>query len=118
MAIYAFSLVLLYLAVYSFIGWLCEEVFVLVTTQKLENRGFLTGPSLPIYGIGAIAMLLLVEPYVKNPFLVFVASTLVCSVIEYAGSLLLDKVFHITLWDYHDQKFNLHGRICLRNSLC
>jgi len=116
--VYSISLVMLYLAVYSFIGWLCEEVFVLVTTQKLENRGFLTGPFLPIYGVGAIAMLLLVEPYVKNPFLVFVASTVVCSVIEYAGSLLLDKVFHITLWDYHDQKFNLHGRICLRNSLC
>jgi uncharacterized membrane protein len=31
---------------------------------------------------------------------------------------MLDKIFHITLWDYHDQKFNLHGRICLRNSLC
>jgi uncharacterized membrane protein len=118
MIVYGVSLVLLYLACYSFIGWLCEEVFVLVTTRKLENRGFLTGPFLPIYGIGAIAMLLLVEPYVKNPFLVFVASTLVCSVIEYIGSLLLDKIFHITLWDYHDQKFNIHGRICLRNSLC
>jgi uncharacterized membrane protein len=118
MIIYEISLVMLYLACYAFVGWICEEIFVLATTQKLENRGFLTGPFLPIYGIGAIAMLLLVEPYVKNPFLVFVASTIVCSVIEYVGSLLLDKIFHITLWDYHDQKFNLHGRICLRNSLC
>ena len=118
MIVYAVSLVMLYLACYSFIGWLCEEVFVLVTSQKLENRGFLTGPFLPIYGIGAITLILLVEPYVKNPFLVFVASTLVCSVIEYLGSLMLDKIFHITLWDYHDQKFNLHGRVCLRNSLC
>ncbi len=118
MIVYAVSLVMLFLACYSFIGWLCEEVFVLATSQKLENRGFLTGPFLPIYGIGAITMLLLVEPYVKNPFLVFVASTVVSSVIEYLGSLMLDKIFHITLWDYHDQKFNLHGRICLRNSLC
>jgi len=109
---------MLYLACYSFVGWLCEEIFVLITSQKLENRGFLTGPFLPIYGIGAIALLLLVEPYVKNPFLVFLASTVVCSIIEYVGSLLLDKIFHITLWDYRDQKFNLHGRVCLRNSLC
>jgi uncharacterized membrane protein len=93
-------------------------VFVLATSQKLENRGFLTGPFLPIYGIGAIALVLLVEPYVKNPFVVFVACVVITSIIEYLGSLMLDKVFHISLWDYRDQKFNLHGRICLRNSLC
>ena len=32
-------------------------------------------------------------------------------------SEVLDKVFHIKLWDYSDQRFNLHGRICLQNSL-
>jgi uncharacterized membrane protein len=116
-AIYALSMVMLYLACYSFLGWVAEEIFVLGTTQKLENRGFLTGPFLPIYGIGAIALILLVEPYVTNPFAVFVACVVITSAIEYVGSLILSTIFHISLWDYSDQKFNLHGRICLRNSL-
>ena len=114
---YAVSLVLLYLACYSFIGWIVEVLWVFAKSQHLENRGFLTGPFLPIYGIGAIVLILFVEPYVRNPFLVFVASVVVTSAIEYLGSLLLDKLFHISLWDYHDRRFNLHGRICLENSL-
>jgi hypothetical protein len=52
------------LAVYSFLGWIVEVLFVLVTMQKLENRGFLTGPFLPIYGIGAVLLVVLVIPYV------------------------------------------------------
>jgi uncharacterized membrane protein len=114
---YAVSLVLLYLAIYSFIGWIVEVLWVFAGTQHLQNRGFLTGPFLPIYGIGAILLILFVEPYVKNPFLVFVASVVVTSALEYLSSLILDKLFHISLWDYHNRRFNLNGRICLQNSL-
>ena len=114
---YAFSLFLLYVAIYSFIGWIVEVLWVFAKSQHLENRGFLTGPFLPIYGIGAVLLLLFVEPYVKNPFLVFVASVVVTSTVEYLSSLILDKVFHISLWNYHDRRFNVNGRICLENSL-
>jgi uncharacterized membrane protein len=114
---YAVSLVLLYVTIFSFIGWIVEVLWVFAKSQRLENRGFLTGPFLPIYGIGAILLILFVEPYVKNPFLVFVASVVVTSTVEYLSSLVLDKVFHISLWDYHDRRFNLQGRICLENSL-
>jgi uncharacterized membrane protein len=115
--VYAFSLVLLYVTIFSFIGWIVEVLWVFAKSQRLENRGFLTGPFLPIYGIGAILLILFVEPYVKNPFLVFVASVVVTSTVEYLSSLVLDKVFHISLWDYHDRRFNLQGRVCLENSL-
>jgi uncharacterized membrane protein len=115
--VYDFSLVLLYLAGYSFIGWIVEVLWVFAKSQHLENRGFLTGPFLPIYGIGAIVLILAVEPYVKNPFVVFVACVFVASALEYLSSLILEKLFHITLWDYHGRRFNLNGRICLENSL-
>jgi uncharacterized membrane protein len=114
---YAVSIVLLYLACYSFIGWIVEVLWVFAKTQHLQNRGFLTGPFLPIYGIGAIVLILFVEPYVSNPFLVFLASVIATSTLEYLSSLILDKLFHISLWDYHDRRFNLNGRICLENSL-
>jgi uncharacterized membrane protein len=115
--VYAISIVLLYLACYSFIGWIVEVLWVFAKSQHLENRGFLTGPFLPIYGIGAIVLILFVEPYVSNPFLVFLASVVATSTLEYLSSLILDKIFHISLWDYHDRRFNLNGRICLENSL-
>jgi uncharacterized membrane protein len=114
---YDVSLFVLYMTCYSFLGWVAEVIYVFLTEHRWENRGFLVGPFLPIYGIGAIALLLFVLPYVDNPFLVFIASVAVTSTIEYAASLLLDKVFHISLWDYHDRPFNLQGRICLQNSL-
>ncbi|MDQ1550864.1 MAG: hypothetical protein QOD50_286, partial [Actinomycetota bacterium] len=61
-SVYAFSLFLLYVAIYSFIGWIVEVLWVFAKSQHLENRGFLTGPFLPIYGIGAILLILFVEP--------------------------------------------------------
>jgi len=114
---YQFSLVILYLSCYSFLGWIAEVLYVFVTTRHLQNRGFLTGPFLPIYGVGAIALLLLVYPYVDNPFLVLLSSVAITSVLEFFTHLFLDRVFHIKLWDYSSERFNLHGRICLQNSL-
>ena len=114
---YVFALIFLFLTLYSFVGWVAEVVFVFVSTRHLENRGFLTGPFVPIYGFGALAMIYFVSPYIKNPFLVFIASVVIASVLEYVTHLALDKIFHVKLWDYSDKPFNLHGRICLENSL-
>ena len=117
MVVYEISVLVLYLAIYSFLGWIVEVAFVFVTTQKLENRGFLTGPFLPIYGVGAVLLVLLVLPYVKNPFLVFLASFIITTALEFVTHLALDKIFHIRLWDYSDKPFNIRGRVCLQNSL-
>jgi uncharacterized membrane protein len=107
----------LFLAVYSFLGWIAEVLYVLVRERSLQNRGFLTGPFVPIYGFGAIALILLVLPYIDNPFVVFIASVLITSILEFVTHLVLDKLFHIKLWDYSNRRFNLQGRICLENSL-
>jgi uncharacterized membrane protein len=117
MEIYVLSVFVFYLAIFSFAGWIAEVVFILATEQQLENRGFLTGPVLPIYGIGGILLVAFVQPYVHNPLLAFVASILITSALEYVTHLFLDKVFHIQLWDYRKERFNLQGRICLRNSV-
>ena len=115
--IYFFSVLALYLALYSFLGWVAEVLDVFVTTRRLQNRGFLTGPFLPIYGFGAILLLFAVYPYINNPFLVFLASVAITSALEFFTHLVLDKAFHIKLWDYTGWPFNIQGRICLQNSL-
>lgn len=113
---YLIGLYLLYFFAYSALGWVHEVLYSLVFSRKLHNPGFLIGPLLPIYGFGAVAIVA-VAPYIENPFLLFVASAFIATLIEYVGHLLLSSMFHIQLWDYSRRRFNLQGRVCLENSL-
>ena len=110
----------LYFFIYAFVGYVVEVTVCSVSARKLVNRGFLFGPILPIYGWGAVVCLLLaeVEFLRATPALMFLAVTVACSAIEYLTSLLLEKQYGVRLWDYSKtDRFNLGGRICLRNAL-
>ena len=102
---------------YSFLGWCCEVVFAAVNRGEFVNRGFLTGPVCPIYGIGVVCVALLLRPVEDNLVLLFLGSVLLCSIIEYLLGLLSDKLLHLRLWDYSDVPFNLQGYVCLKFSL-
>ena len=101
--------------VYSFIGWCMEVVVTLYTTKKLVNRGFLVGPICPIYGFGGTLMALTLSRYSEDPFVVFGMAILICTVLEYFTSYIMEKMFKARWWDYSDHKFNLNGRVCLEN---
>ena len=45
-----------YFVVFSFLGWIYESIFCTVKNRQWENRGFLYGPMVPIYGVGASAL--------------------------------------------------------------
>lgn len=106
-----------YFVVYSFLGWVCETCFCSIAARRFINRGFLNGPFCPIYGTGAVLVLLLFTRYENDLLALFVLSAVVTSVIEYITSYLLEKLFRLQLWDYSERKANLNGRVCLRNSL-
>ena len=102
---------------YSFFGWIYESCLVSFRNKQWVNRGFLNGPVIPIYGAGATAIMMALEP-VKNQYVaVFFGGILVASVLEYVTSFVMEKLFHAKWWDYSDWKFNLQGRICLAASL-
>ena len=102
---------------YSFLGWVCESIYCSIGQKKLVNRGFLTGPLCPVYGFGAMAVLLFLRPFKDNVVELFFAGMLLTSVIEYITAYLLEKLFAAKWWDYSTYRFNIHGRVCLRNSL-
>lgn len=102
---------------YSFLGWCCESVYCSVLQKKLINRGFLSGPVCPVYGFGAMSVVLLLSPFRESVLLVFVLGMLVASGVEYATACLLERIFHAKWWDYSHYRFNIHGRVCLLNSL-
>lgn len=106
-----------YLILYSFAGWVLESVSKTIDQRKFVNSGFLYGPFCPIYGFGAIIMLLCLSFLKEKPILLFIAAFFVLSVWEYLVGLFLEKVFKTKYWDYSHLKFNIHGRVCLKNSL-
>ena len=40
-------------------------------------------------------------------------SMVICSILEYVTSFIMEKLFKARWWDYSDRKFNINGRICL-----
>ena len=99
--------------IYSVLGWLMEVICKLIDSKKFVNRGFMIGPLCPIYGVGSISLILLLDNYKNNPLILFLMAILICSVIEYSISYIMEKIFNARWWDYSNKKININGRICL-----
>lgn len=102
---------------YSFLGWVLESVFKSILQKQFVNSGFLNGPFCPIYGVGAIIMLVFLQNCKGNIVAIFLIAFLVLSAWEYIVGFLLEKIFRTKYWDYSDHKINIHGRVCLTNSI-
>ena len=109
--------ILIYFIIYSFLGWVMESTVRTISEKKIINTGFLKGPFCPIYGIGAIIMLLFLERFQSKPVLLFFIAISVLTIWEYIVGVMLEKIFHTKYWDYSENKFNFQGRICLTNSI-
>lgn len=103
---------------YSISGWCIESTYCSIGEKRLINRGFLTGPLCPIYGTGALVMtVLLYNPFRGRPFITFLLGMLLCDLVEYLTSFLMETLFHARWWDYTYEFMNLNGRICLKHSI-
>lgn len=88
-----------------------------VLKAKWVNRGFMRGPFLPIYGSGAIVVLVFTLPFRTNAVFVFFAGMISATILEYFTGVAMEKLFHVRYWDYSNQRFNLNGYICVTSSL-
>lgn len=105
--------------VYSFLGWIFESIYKSIYFKKIINTGFLIGPIVPVYGFGALTLLIIdqyISPVVPLVFRL-ILYTITANVIEYYTAVLLEEVFHVKMWDYSNMKFNLKGRICLLHGI-
>ena len=118
-----FSLYFVYFIEASFIGWVWECTYNAVKQHRWENRGFLFGPVIPIYGVGTVGMMIIVRllPTLAaddvSLWKVFLISVVGSAILEYLTSYFMEKHFHAVWWDYSDMPLNIHGRICLPASL-
>lgn len=102
--------------IYACLGWCIEEAYHAVTIGNFVNRGFLNGPVCPIYGCGALLIVVLLTP-LKGFFSLFLGSFVLTTAIELVTGYSLKKIYHTKWWDYSKKPFNLGGYICLEFSL-
>ncbi len=113
-------LLLLLFVVGGVIGFLYEELFYLIDLGHLIKRGSTFGPWIQIYGFGAVFIAVTTKRLRNRPWLVFLASGLVCGVLEYVTGLVFDRCFHIRSWDYNVEIWNwgnIDGYVCARSVL-
>ena len=115
---YQISLLFMKFILFSVIGYVAEMIFCAIIDKRITNRGFFCGPIIPIYGVGSLALIWILKPFMHNVFLVILLGMVVTGAIEYITSYVLEKIFHNKWWDYSEEIFIINGRICLKNLIC
>lgn len=108
---------LFFFYMYCFLGWCFESAWVSFKSKKLVNRGFMRGPFLPLYGSGAIMMLVVSMPFRDNVVLTYFAGVIGATALEYITGVTMEALFKVRYWDYSNQPFNFQGHICLTSSI-
>lgn len=102
---------------YCFFGWVFESTYVSLKKGRFVNRGFLRLPMLPLYGTGAVMMLWVSLPVKNNLLLVYLSGVIAATILEYVTGYAMERLFKVKYWDYSNQRYQLHGYICLTSSI-
>ena len=98
------------------IGTYYEEILWFIRFHERVNRqGIFYGPFSPIYGLGiSIFVIFLGRNAEKRSWLkTWAWSALIGGCTEYATSLIAEKIFGSTIWDYSNVPTNINGRTTL-----
>jgi len=108
----------LFFIFYSALGAVAETLYRLATEHQLYGvHGFLHLPILPIYGVGALLIIVLLGSRIKHPALLFVLAAVLASIVEFIAHWLIEVIFGVWIWGYEHHMFNLFGRISLASSI-
>lgn len=102
---------------YSFMGWIWESSYVSIKTKKWTNRGFMSGPFLPIYGSGAIIVLFTTLPVQDSLIGIYIVGLISATILEFVVGYVTEALFKVRYWDYSYLKYQYKGYICLTSSL-
>lgn len=102
---------------FSIIGWMVESAYISLCNKKLTNRGFMTGPFCPIYGVGATLGYIILHPLAHNIAALYIVGALLATAFEFLVAKLMIKLFGEVWWDYNNKFCNYKGMICLESTL-
>lgn len=103
--------------VYAFLGWLGETALAAAKKRRLLNRGFLSAPFSPVYGLAGVLFALFLPELREDIFFLFLFGMILATALELATGVLLERIFRQKWWDYSDEPWNFQGHICLKYSL-
>lgn len=103
----------LYFILFALIGWILETCFSFYSLGYFTKRGFLYGPLCPIYGYGAIILIIFFSTYRKHNIKLFIYSAIIFTIFEYFVSFILEALFSQHWWDYTNEFMNLNGRVSI-----
>ena len=103
--------------VYAFLGWLGETALAAAKKRRLLNRGFLSAPFSPVYGLAAVLFAIFLPELRQEPFFLFLGGMILATALEFFTGRLLERIFRQKWWDYSQERWNFQGHICLKYSL-
>lgn len=111
---------------YSVIGWVYETILFTVEEGHFVNRGFNFGPYIPIYGFGAVIIMIIISKFIAEsnesiklstrPLKIFLLILVLSTIAELIGSYIMEYTLGLVLWDYSDEWMNFQGRISPKTS--
>jgi len=95
--------------IFSILGHILENIVYVHV-----DSGILYGFWTPIYGTGALLILLInhilkkfnINKYIY-PILLFILSAVILSTLEYIGGVVIESVFGRVFWNYSSEKFHI-----------
>ena len=111
---------------YSFIGWVYETILFTIEEGHFVNRGFNFGPYIPIYGFGAVIIMIIISKFIAEPnestklstrpLKIFLLILVLSTIAELIRSYIMEYTLGLVLWDYSDEWMNFQGRISPKTS--
>ena len=110
--------------IYSIVGFIFEVVVSLLKKVKIGS-GILYGPWTPIYGIGAVLVIIIYKFLTKylhfnkiiEVIIFLITITIILTILEYLGGVIIEKIFKVAFWDYSKFKYHIGKYIALEISL-
>lgn len=107
---------------YCAFGWVWESIYMSVIEKRIQNRGYLHGPYIPIYGFAGMLVYFTIGrlsgPFFSiNTVIIYFIGMVCATIMELIVSTLAEKLLGRRLWDYSIYKINYKGKICLVASL-
>lgn len=102
---------------FSILGWMVESIYMSFCNRKITNRGFMTGPFCPIYGVGATVGYIVLHPLADNMLALYIVGAILATAFEFLVAKLMLRLFGEVWWDYNDKFCNYKGVICLESTL-
>ena len=110
--------------IYSILGFLLETIRSFFVNSKFTS-GIMYGPWTPIYGLGIVLVILITNYLFSHlhlsrwieTLITFIIITLVLTLLEWIGGVLIEKIFHVVFWDYSKEVLSIGKYISLSKSL-